>query len=241
MLFRSLLQLIKNEAREIFIETPYAQFSPELRSAIEKALQRGVRVSLITNSLFISDGLSKIIRVLMARWMERTKEQYPDLFQVRYVTLAGGRMTHFKGAAFGCQKGKNGNFQVFIIGSHNFDPRSGRSDKDHALRWEENWSNCESLLNSRLVSGRMALYASLANGRHTFTLAEYPDILKELEEVVNRENSEKDDLRRLATSLKKVFYEYTPSGYRINQAEKVKRLLKLMEEGGLGDLLGQLF
>ena len=74
------------------------------REALTAAARRGVRVRLITNSLFISDGPSKIIRITMQNWMDYMLAHYPNRFEVRFVTYAGKHMTHFKGAAFGCQR-----------------------------------------------------------------------------------------------------------------------------------------
>ena len=150
-------------------------------------------------------------------------------------------MTHFKGAAFGCQRSAAGANQAFLLGSHNFDPRSGRADKDYALVWEEPSPDCGSLLNSELVSGRFAIYAALKKARNTNVLVEYSDLFEELEQVANRYDTDSEETRQLALAFKNVFYESTPNGYRVSYAEKALHLLKLIDKGGLHDLIGSIF
>jgi phosphatidylserine/phosphatidylglycerophosphate/cardiolipin synthase-like enzyme len=233
----SLLDLIRNERKELFIETPYAEFDATLRKALEDAMARGVRVHLITNSFFMSDGFSRVIRITMANWMRKTLAAYPENFRVRYVTYDAGHMTHFKGAAFTCQRSGLKTVRTFLLGSHNFDPRSGRSDKDHAVMWDEP-SDCSSLAQMPAVSGRNAFYAHLSQKLNIPVLAPYSDFGQELQNV-SKLYKKSEPTRLMAQALMRVFYVNTQNGYVLNQASKVEYLLQLMDDGGLHDLFGR--
>ncbi len=91
--------------------------------------------------MFISDGASEIIRLFMRAWNERMSATYKNLFKVDFATFDAGHMIHFKGAGFRCQKESNGTetkyYRTYIIGSHNFHPRSGYADKENSLEWRE--------------------------------------------------------------------------------------------------------
>ncbi|MGZ3662565.1 MAG: phospholipase D-like domain-containing protein, partial [Bdellovibrionota bacterium] len=162
----ALIKLIENEKKEIYIETAYGEFNQELRGAIEDALKRGVKIKIVTNSFFSSDGSSKIIRLLMSNWVNRLQATYPANFQILFSSYEGGHMTHFKGAGFACQPGAAGNVRTYIIGSHNFHPRSGRSDKEHALFWDQPGdATCVSGFDglNDIMQFRTKIYAEISN------------------------------------------------------------------------------
>jgi phosphatidylserine/phosphatidylglycerophosphate/cardiolipin synthase-like enzyme len=132
-----LFQAIDNEQQLVYIETAYSEFSNKMKDHIEAAVQRGVPVHIVTNSIYVSDAGSKAIRLVMARWTRVMLEKYPTLFKVKFATLGFGHMIHFKGASFACQKSGDRVFRLNLVGSHNFHGRSGYSDKEHAVIWEQ--------------------------------------------------------------------------------------------------------
>ena len=161
---KSLHDMVKREQAEIFIESAYMDFDPQLEKHLEDALKRGVRVTIISNSVFTSDGASKLISFSRGQYINELLGKYADQFSWDFganyyenarrqrphdpnqkgrfdfylTTPYTGHMTHFKGAGFKCQKGDDGSYyKTFIIGSHNFHRRSGVSDKEHALIWKE--------------------------------------------------------------------------------------------------------
>lgn len=141
---QALLKGIRNETDEVYIETAYAEFDEEIRNAIVEALERGVNVRLVTNGLFITDGPSKMIRFFMALQLKELQEKFngknpgKGVLDLKFATLEGGHMIHFKGSGFKCQKNEQGDVvKTFMIGSHNYHPRSGYSDKEHALQWDQ--------------------------------------------------------------------------------------------------------
>ncbi len=148
-----LLQSIRREQSHFSIESAYLTLDQELQNGIEEALERGVHVTLVTNSAFTMDGIgAKGITLRNSPFLERIHAKFnnadgsPKLagkgkLRVMFLSPVAGHMLHFKGAGFTCQMlyegGKPHYFKRFIAGSHNFHPRSGLSDKEHALVWKE--------------------------------------------------------------------------------------------------------
>lgn len=128
---------IDNEKELIYIETAYSEFSTTFKEHIESALNRGVPVHIVTNSIYVSDAGSKAIRLVMARWTRQMLEKFPSLFRVEFATVGYGHMIHFKGANFSCQQRNGEAFRLNLVGSHNFHGRSGYSDKEHAIIWQQ--------------------------------------------------------------------------------------------------------
>lgn len=229
-----LLRRIGAERSEIFLETPYAELDAGVRAALEAALARGVRVEVVTNSYFISDGLSGLIRVLMSHWNERMAKRHPELFRVRFVTLGGGRMTHFKFAAFHCQEGAA---RGYLLGSHNFHPRSGNADKEHMLTWDEA-GGCEGRgASASLVRAREAYYAAYARRAGKPALAAYRNLFDELIRV--RNSPEYRPRSKMAAAMLEMFYEERGGIWRPRLESRAARLLHLADESGLHDLLGR--
>jgi hypothetical protein len=237
---QGLLAAIRRERREIYIETPYAQFDKEVRDALEAAMrQRNVKVRVVTNSLFISDGASRLIRLWMARWNEEMVEKYPRLFRLDYVSLSSGHMIHFKAAAFLCQGAGagTGSFREYIVGSHNFHPRSGYSDKEHAIEWRVKAANCSDTRND-LVSSRTNYYKNAKNERNLGepVLVNYTTLLDEIGEVAR--DSRDPDNARMAQALERTLSEEKEGRKQISDTEKLDLIQELLDEGGLRDLVG---
>jgi phosphatidylserine/phosphatidylglycerophosphate/cardiolipin synthase-like enzyme len=252
----ALLRAIEREQNEIYIETAYAEFNGSIRRSLESALKRGVKVTLITNGLFISDGASKLIRIWMRDWVEKTKANFPKSFFVYYATLDSGHMIHFKGAGFRCQlrsvktKGVASAkyWRTYLIGSHNFHPRSGYSDKEHALQWNESTtSDCEkSTPANDLVAQRKSYYNKMAKSGQA-QLMVFPTLYHESHVAISYVNKHSSDTSlainaEVGRAIMRSMYQ--PMGIRdypellyISELEQVHMIL---DEGGLRDLLGLL-
>lgn len=159
----ALHDMVRREQAEIYLESAYMDFDPKMMELLKDALERGVRVTVLSNSVFTSDAGSKVIPFTRGEFVNEMLAAYGDNFEQEfdhdyyanprqnyqspgkngrfefYVTSPyAGHMMHFKGAGFKCQKGDDGKFyKSFIIGSHNFHVRSGLADKEHALTWKE--------------------------------------------------------------------------------------------------------
>jgi phosphatidylserine/phosphatidylglycerophosphate/cardiolipin synthase-like enzyme len=147
------LRMIRAEAKEIYIESPYAEFDREIKQAlIDAVAKRNVRVTIITNGLFTSDGPSKLIRFTMTNFIEDMRKNFPDTFFVLYTSPQVGRMTHSKIAVFRSQMDETGRSVVrTIVGSHNFHQRSSSSDKEHALVWNQPTDSGADMIDLRLA------------------------------------------------------------------------------------------
>lgn len=235
---RHLLGLIEEEKKEIYIETPYAEFDASLRSAIEGALRRGVHVKLTTNSFFTLDGKSPVIRLLMAHWTEKTLAKYNN-FEVRFTELNGGRMLHFKGAAFACQPG---GWRAYLVGSHNFHPRSGNSDKEHAITWKERTDCAGGLASTSLVAERERYFGDRSRALRNPVLDRYPNLFNELRVVKKASRSGEMAKHRLAEALLEMFYEKIgPHTWEPRHGARMKKIFDTLDESGLHDLLGRVF
>lgn len=237
----ALLRGLDQEQKEAYIETAYAEFDAPLKTAIEGALKRGVRIRLVTNGMFISDGASQLIRLWMAHWIESMEKKYSkDHFQVAYAPLSEGHMIHFKGAGFRCQKDAQGNYyRTYIVGSHNFHPRSSYSDKENSLEWQEATDSTCPEPTDDLIAKRIAYYQAESKIVKHPVLATYPTLFSEVNEVASTSADAKSVAlaRAILQSLyldagsKKVTMVYEP------QFEWIEYLLDV---GGLRDYVGEL-
>lgn len=140
-------QAIADEQKEIYIETPYAQFLDEEKKLLENALDRGVKVTIKSNGLYTADGVSWLIRLHMARWVrDMYKKAKSGQFEYYSTTPHFNHAIHFKGAGFREQKDGR---KLFIVTSHNFHPRSGMQDKEHAVVWRERLDSQNDLIDQR--------------------------------------------------------------------------------------------
>ncbi len=154
--------MIRREQAEIFLESAYMEYDVEMQKLLLEALDRGVDVTVISNSMYVSDGPSKLISLARAEWTNKAMSKYgkgttgdfknfagmprhlyadktgPGKFQFFVTTAYAGHMIHFKGAGFKCQKNDDGTYKKsFMLGSHNLHIRSGLADKEHAIFWDE--------------------------------------------------------------------------------------------------------
>lgn len=232
---RRLLMAVAEESREIYLETPYAEFNQELRAALEGALGRGVSVTLVTNSLLTSDGASKMIRVLMMSWTEKMQARYGKLFTLRFTSFRRDHMTHFKGAAFACQKDGDGTHRFFMVGSHNFHPRSGYADKEHMLTWDEPGDCVAPLAESPMVKARARYYAAI--GAHA--LDSYRNFLEEMSDAIRFNRRGADGQTTLAKALRAMLYDRRDGGKYVLRDEKgVRAFFDYLDSSGIHDLLG---
>jgi phosphatidylserine/phosphatidylglycerophosphate/cardiolipin synthase-like enzyme len=239
---QELLSAIRRERKELYIETAYAQFDESIRDAIEAAMrERKVKVRLVTNSLFLSDRASKLIRLWMAKWNEQMAQKYPHLFQLGYASLASGHMIHFKGAAFRCQAALAGgaSFREYIVGSHNFHPRSGYSDKEHAIEWRVATPDCRDP-QSDLLTSRIHYYEHAQNAAKPGepVLIRYTTLSSEVIHVA-RDTSNPNS--QVAQAIERAMHEDDAEASRLSSREKLDLIQELLDQGGLRDLVGMLF
>lgn len=233
----AMLEGILRETKELYIESAYAEFNADMREALEKALNKGVKVRVVTNGLFISDAGSKMIRPWMARWNYEMGAKYPKLFKVQFAPLSAGHMIHFKGAAFRCQAGAEGMFyRQYIVGSHNFHPRSGYSDKEHALEWRVPTDASCPEPEADLITIRDSYYKTqLAKNHGRAVLVRYTSMLEEIQEATAMFDDPKSaDFARV---LERTMY----LNGELVLARKLSWIEDLLDRGGLRDLIGILF
>ena len=155
---------IEREQSEIYIETGYLFFDKKTQQLLADALERGVHITIISNSIFSTVNkaakLENLFRISFNHefldkygrdsysqdytpYHRRPRHliQYPHAlgrYTMYSTTPHAGHTVHFKGIGFKCQKTDDGRYhKSFIVGSHNFNVRSGLSDKEHALMWKE--------------------------------------------------------------------------------------------------------
>lgn len=241
-------ELIQSESQQVYIETPYADFSGRIREAIAAALERGVKVQIVTNSFATSDGGSKPIRLLMERWVAETKRKYPERFLFQVTTAHSGHMTHFKFAAFACSRSPGVNGAAYIIGSHNFHGRSGYSDKEHALyllRDEKDRCLRGFESSGNLVSARAEFYRKLSSRGGGPALANHRNIVDELAESYQRPGPMRTRSQRqsrvLSEAIIRMLYDF-PEGQKpaLHEPERLEHVLRAVDDGGVHDLIGYL-
>jgi phosphatidylserine/phosphatidylglycerophosphate/cardiolipin synthase-like enzyme len=239
---QELVAAIGRETKELYIETAYAEFDRSIREALESAMRdRHVKVRIVTNSLFISDGIFQLIRLWMVKWNEKMAHAYPDLFEMDYAPLSAGHMIHFKGAAFRCQNSIDGGnrFREYMVGSHNFHPRSGYSDKEHEIEWRVEDADCGNI-QSDLIASRIKYYkrAQESQSARGLILVTYSTFLSELREVAN--NSQDTPKSNLAQAIEQAMDISEGSQVKVIYEDKLNLIQMLLDEGGLRDLIGML-
>jgi putative cardiolipin synthase len=149
----SLTELFKRAEHEIIIQSPYFILSNTYRKMLKAAIDRGVKIRLLTNSLGSTDNFEafsgyqkdrkEILEIGVSIW-----EFKPDA-KVRYKIMIPERQTIYKyKPTFGFHSktiiidGK-----ISVIGSYNFDPRSANYNTE-----------CISVLRSKVFSDHLLKY-----------------------------------------------------------------------------------
>lgn len=117
-----LLDLLDGAAASVVIESPYLVPSRALRSGLRRALARGVRVRILTNSLATTDNLWPQAGYVGTRG-ELVREG------VELWELTGERTLHTKAAVI--------DGATVVVGSYNLDPRSEHLNTEVALVLED--------------------------------------------------------------------------------------------------------
>lgn len=226
---KKLILAIHNEHTEVYLETPYAEFNMALRREIENALLRGVRVTIVTNSMMMSDGLSQMIRVWMNPWNQDLTRRFPKLYRTKMVPRSFGHMIHFKGAGFRSQR-------LYYIGSHNFHSRSGLSDKEIGIFWQE---SSDTSVDQDLISLRNQYYRDLSRKNGEEALVTNGDLLNELVSEINSD-------RVFESNFSRAIYRalYTESGTQdtyITEERRLNLLIQRMDQSGITDFIGAFF
>lgn len=260
-----LYDAISREKQHIYIETAYSEMNTEFRKRLERALRNGVKVDIVTNSIYVADGGSKGIRLMMARWFRQMWLKYPHTFSARYSTLEYGHMIHFKGASFQCQQTDVGvnprAYRLNIVGSHNFHGRSGYSDKEHAVVWEQP-PRQDCLLQTRM-RGQTSEAPSLRDIRDEFwrdlsakaaplrPLIAYKSLADEVEGAID--SGKLTGMRAsIANKMIRLLYKTTEEGGKLRvlrdadgnvmmrAQDSVFFFLQFLSESGLSDMFGAL-
>ncbi|MGE0633684.1 MAG: phospholipase D-like domain-containing protein [Pseudobdellovibrionaceae bacterium] len=246
---------IARETKRIYIETAYSEFSSVMRDFIEAALGRGVKVELVTNSIYVSDAGSKLIRLVMARWTREMLQKYSknEQFTVKFARLGYGHMIHFKGASFACQSSSKGEkYRLNLIGSHNFHGRSGFSDKEHAIVWEQPaTSECGSEYNSVAQDVGDMRHDFYKNDNKRQALSEYKTFQEEIEDALHSNKLSKN--RRVVSEIAQELLYYGHKRGKKFEPEKDEnglaklraqdgflRFLETLYDAGLSDIIGTL-
>ncbi len=232
-----LLQAINREEELIYIETAYAEFNEEIRVGLEKALARGVRVHIVSNSLLLLDGPSKVIRLTQASWIKKMTDLYGASQQFIYQvsTVHGGHMIHFKGFGFRRQNVDGQFLKFFGVGSHNFHPRSGRFDKEHAIHWYEQISP-----EKDFIDIRMAYYSALTEKfkkrlQGQSFLKSFPSLYLELSSELDYLQKIQSPLHTMGSSFIQSFFD--EEGH-LKGEENGTAMVEALRESGLQDLFG---
>lgn len=106
---KQMLRLIDRARGSIVLETPYFVMSTAFKRALAAAAGRGVRISILTNSLASTD------QMLVAATFTNQKH-WLQSHGVQIFELAGPNHLHAKTAVI--------DYQIAYVGSYNFDPRS---------------------------------------------------------------------------------------------------------------------
>jgi len=114
----ALLDLLDGAQESIFIESPYLVPSRAFRRGLDRALARGVRVRILTNSLATTDNLWPQAGYVGER--EGLVRRGVELWE-----LTGPRTLHSKAAVI--------DGETAIVGSFNLDPRSEHLNTELAL------------------------------------------------------------------------------------------------------------
>lgn len=113
-----LLALLDAAEESVVIESPYLVPSRAFRRGLRRALQRGVRVRILTNSLATTDNLWP-----QAGYVGKRKDLVRE--GVELWELTGERTLHTKAAAI--------DGETVIVGSYNLDPRSEHLNTEVAV------------------------------------------------------------------------------------------------------------
>lgn len=270
---QSLYKAIDQEQLYAYIETAYSEMDDDFRAKVESALLRGVNVTLVTNSIYVSDGPSKAIRLFMSLWVRDILAKYgaeakntnAGIFTYKVATVHGGHMIHFKGAGFKCQKELNRSGQEvysksFMIGSHNFHPRSGHADKEHAILWNEpvdlgcvnkvgadkfnseqlSWAKYQSQNKlPDLITYRQKFYKDLQARFDGQFLKEYPSFYYEITDAINSGKLDEKRAKISKLMLRLLFHKpVRGSEPKLIGGEMTEQILLLIRESGLRDILG---
>jgi putative cardiolipin synthase len=107
----ALIELLDNAKERVVIESPYLVPTRQFRHSLQRALERGVEVRILTNSLFSTDNiLPQAGYVGKRRWLV---QQGVELWE-----YYGPESLHAKTAVL--------DGSLAVVGSFNLDPRSQR-------------------------------------------------------------------------------------------------------------------
>jgi phosphatidylserine/phosphatidylglycerophosphate/cardiolipin synthase-like enzyme len=277
---QELYKSILAERQEVYIETAYSEMDDEFRRHIESALKKGVNVTLVTNSFFVLDAGSKAIRLTMGLWVRKLLNEYGldahmakisavsgelrtnnidprafrGVFTYKVASILGGHMIHFKGAGFKCQEVATPQGlkykKTFLIGSHNFHPRSGHSDKEHAILWDQpSAPNCQNSLDAQtqdidMIDLRKTFYKKLNNMYGGEFLKTYNSLYWEIDDALKSGELSGKKAKIAKGIMTAVFKSDGNGNPQLDESGKpqirqgLQGILEVLEAVGLRDFIG---
>jgi len=115
---KELYSLIENAQESVHIDSPYFILTKELEIVLRKAIQRGVKIRVLTNSLMATDGL-----LPQAAYLKERKK----------IAKLGVELYEFNGEYSFHAKSVVIDEKIAVVGSYNFDPRSQNLNTETAI------------------------------------------------------------------------------------------------------------
>lgn len=115
---KALYDLIRNAKHSVHIDSPYLILTKELEEVLEGALERGVYIRILTNSMKATDGILPQAAYLKDR--KKFLEMGIDLYE-----FYGSYSFHAKSMVV--------DGHIAVVGSYNFDPRSQNLNTETAI------------------------------------------------------------------------------------------------------------
>ena len=138
-----LLALIEQASRDVLIVSPYFVPGQDMKKAFERALARGVRLRILTNSLASNDA--PLAHAGYARHRQELLQQGIELYELRSLQdgkAGAGTLRSTAGSITGSQGGSRAmlhskmlvlDHKLTVIGSMNLDMRSQLQNTEIAL------------------------------------------------------------------------------------------------------------
>ena len=159
----SLFHLIRNSHQEVVIQSPHMILTERLLDVFQNASERGVKLTLLTNSPFSSDST-----VAQAMFISRWQRLLGELRSMRIFAMEDPLLFHSKALVF---DGK-----ATMVGSYNMDPFSYRINSEIvAVVWSEHFAKAISqLAYTHIQQGRPHVIEYLIQRRADGSAVRFP-------------------------------------------------------------------
>ncbi len=138
---RSFIQLLDGAVGSILMVTPYPAFDQQTRAAISRATRRGVQVTIMTNSLNVTDQV--LVYAAYQNQKRRLIREGVELFEFQGKGTLHKKLLIVDGA-------------TWMLGSHNFDARSNKHNLELSIvsDCQEGSAHMHSVVQQRLSSAQ---------------------------------------------------------------------------------------